>query len=252
VSKNHQFIFRAASCLESVFFRAGQPLVVWCKNAFSLGKIQTTQIMNSTIKPWIVVVAIFAAPVLELHATPITFDLRDATTATITDEIESGTLTRGGITATLTPFVDGSSGVLNQTGSGFGINASGSDASDQLDGDEGIESIFISFNADVSFTSLKLSQFGSSDSALLTIAGFTELSIGSSSQSFLTDNFVPTGETVRLKYGTGNGFSFDSFTIDAATQPTVPDSLPFGFTAAVLIGVTLLARRFKYSSHSIG
>lgn len=206
--------------------------------------------MNSIAKSWIVFAVLLSATMLELRATPITFDLRDTSAAT---EIESGTITRGGVTATMIPLVDKSSGTLNQNGSGFGINASGSgDESNQLDGDEGIESISISFNADVTLSQIALSSFTSTETGILKTGGFTAISLSGTTDvyDFTSDNFLKSGESIALSFGTGNGFSFDSFTVDAASPSTVPDSLPFGFTAAVLIGVTLLTRRIGQSKYS--
>lgn len=160
----------------------------------------------------LVVLAVALLASQRAGAIPITFDLRDTTA---TSEIESGVITRSGLTATLTPLVAGSSGLLNQTGSGFGINASGSgDATDQLDGVAGAESIRIEFDKEVSFTALKLSSMGTSDEGRLTIAGGTPISLTGNLHTFTSDNLVPVGDSVLLEWVKGNGFSFDSFTVE--------------------------------------
>jgi hypothetical protein len=122
---------------------------------------------------------------------PITFDLRDTTA---TSEIESGVITRSGLKATLTPLVASSSGSLNQTSGGFGINASGSgDTTDQLDGVAGAESIRIEFDQEIKFTGLKLSSMGSADVGRLTIAGGAPISLTGSTHTFTSDNLVTIG-----------------------------------------------------------
>jgi len=184
-----------------------------------------------------------------LSAVPIPFDLRDRST---TAEIVSGAITRGGVTATLTPIVSGSTGALNQTASAFGINASTSDDdTDTLDGGAGAESISLLFNTDIVFTQLGLSLLSAGESASLTIDGFASIplsdtGVGSDIFSYASNNLVLTGQTVLLSWIGGNGFSFDNFTIDTDVPPTtVPES---GTTLAFLgLGVfgLILFRRFR-------
>src|SRR5687767_14288988 len=80
---------------------------------------------------------------------PITFNLRDTSA---TAEIESGSITRTGLHAALTPTTSGGTGSLNQTSAGFGIDSAGADASNQIDNEAGIESISIVFSHDVRLT----------------------------------------------------------------------------------------------------
>lgn len=181
-------------------------------------------------------------------ATPILFNLRDTST---TAEIESGVITRGGVEATLIPAVAGRSGVLNQTAAAFGVNAAGTgDASDLIDRGLGVESISIRFDADVLFTGLGLSALTSpaGDGACLKIAGFSALSLtdtgaGNDIYSFAANNLVAAGETVLLAFASGNGFSFDCFSIERVKDPAVPESLPSGYAAATLLGVLAVSRR---------
>lgn len=164
------------------------------------------------------VVTALAGSIVSLQAVSVTFDLRDTGA---TAEIESGIITRGGVTATLVPFVEGSTGDLNQTNDGFGINEKESgDNTHELDGVNGVESISITFDQDVLFTELVLSDFGNDDKGTLTIGNFSPVDITSTgTTSFSTDNFVSTGQSVVLKYAEGNGFSFDEFTVDTQTVP---------------------------------
>ena len=180
-----------------------------------------------------------------LQAVSVSFNLRD-TGATV--EIEGGVIKRPIpdviVIATLTPIVDGSTGSLNQSGSGFGINASGSDDADQIDGaGDGAESVLISFDRDVFFTELQLSALSNrdpepDDSGSLRIAGFSLLTLldtgsGTDVYTFVSNNFVAAGETVLLKHVSGNGFSFDGFTVE-----TVPSHWSAGCSFFFLTGLT--------------
>jgi hypothetical protein len=172
-----------------------------------------------------VVFLVLARTALQVHATPIAFNLRDTTATT---EIELGVITRSGVVAVLTPHVAGGSGALNQTTSAFGINATGTgDDTDELDNGLGVESISMVFNTDIFFTELTLSSFPVPDTAFLTINGFSTLTLNATAGAidvfgFATDNFVTAGQTVVLSFGSGSGFSFDSFTIEPLA---VPDGL---------------------------
>ena len=173
--------------------------------------------------------------------TAVQFDLRDtgATTA-----IESGSITRDGITATLTAIVEGNAGVLNQTSTGFGVNADGGgDESARLDGDEGAESISISFDVDVTWTGLLLSLFSAGEGAGVSLPAILNTPLadtGSSGDvySFAADNVVLVGESVVLSWVSGNGFSFDSFEVEpyeAPTGSTGNNTVPDGGLSALLL-----------------
>jgi hypothetical protein len=183
---------------------------------------------------------------LPVSGLAITFDLRDLGA---TAEIESGTITRGGVTATLLPSVVGSSGVLNQTNLGFGINAAGTtDVTNHLDGTAGAESISLSFNTNVLFSGLTLSSFSAGESALLKIGAFATLTLtdtGNTPDTFVfnTNNSVIAGQTVVLTFGSGNGFSFDSFTIEPVASAAVPETSPGIIGMACLLGVIGFAHR---------
>jgi hypothetical protein len=190
-------------------------------------------------------------------AVPILFDLRDTSATT---EIESGTIIRGGVTATLTPFVNGvAGGLLNQTSSSFGINAPGTgDETALIDGTLGIESISMTFSQDILFTGLGLSEFSSrssgTDIASLTVGTSAPILLIPGIFAFPSSNFVSTGSSVILEWVAYNGISFDLFTIDTDVPSTgtttgsaasVPES---GTTVAFLgLGVfgLILFRRFR-------
>ncbi|MDB6150722.1 MAG: hypothetical protein JWQ44_2170 [Chthoniobacter sp.] len=182
---------------------------------------------------------------LPVSGLAITFNLRDVGAEL---EIESGTITRGGVTATLLPSVVGSSGVLNQTAGGFGINGAGADVTNLLDGTAGAESISLSFNTNVLFSGLTLSSFSAGESALLKIGAFPTLTLtdtGNTPDTFVfnTNNSVIAGQTVVLTFGSGNGFSFDSFTIEPVASAAVPETSPGIIGMACLLGVIGFAHR---------
>ena len=105
----------------------------------------------------------------QAYSFPITFDMRGSE-GSVVDGLASGPVTVDGLTATLTA----NSGVLNQTGSGFGVNAFGSgDDTDTIDDGVIDEFVTIEFNQIVTFNQLLLSLVTSSqnDEASLTIAG---------------------------------------------------------------------------------
>ena len=117
----------------------------------------------------VVTAAVTAFCVSSLQAGIITFDLRDASIEDI-DEVVSFALTdtSSGLTATLTANI----GELNQTNTGFGINApEGGDDTDTIDDIKGTESVTITFNEPVTFDQLVLSLFSSGEAASLSIAG---------------------------------------------------------------------------------
>lgn len=196
--------------------------------------------MKSKILALLLLTAIAAS----VQAVPITFNLRD-TTKTV--EIESGIINRGGVIVTLTPSVSGSGGVLNQTADNFGVNATLSDVTDRLDGIAGAESISIVFDKNVLFTGLTLSSFSGAEGASLKINGFLTLPLadtgsGTDVYSFAANNNLAVGQTVQINWASGNGFSFDSFTVEI--QTAVPDT----GTTAILLSLPLLGfwtlRRF--------
>lgn len=197
-----------------------------------------------------IVIALLVGPALSFTASavPVVFNLRDLA---FTAEIESGIITRSGIIATLTPLVQGRTGVLNQTGAtgGFGVDVPNTpgEVSDNLDAGLGTESISIKFNVDVTWQSLQFSAFSSGEQAFLTIGSFPQLSLTDTGltpdvYNFSTNNLVLAGQTVILQHGAGNGFSFDSFTVERTTA--VPDA---GSSLLLLCmslgGLGIIARR---------
>lgn len=169
---------------------------------------------------------------LPAKAAPILFDLRDAGIEAL-DESSSFMLTAGGVTTTVSANV----GVLNRTGSGFGINhPDPGDETARIDGINAVESVSLVFDMDVFLTEIVLSDMTSSESASLTIAAGSPLILTGGIPAtdvfpIATGNFVAAGESVVLAYHaplppgpTDNGFSFDNFTVNTAAVPE-PSSL---------------------------
>ncbi|MCA9050778.1 MAG: hypothetical protein KDA89_18695, partial [Planctomycetaceae bacterium] len=208
--------------------------------------------MNIRFRYWHHVSSVAAAMTILSAAVPaqaglIFFDLRDTAAIEPVDEGSFITLTRGGITATLTAMVDGNSGVLNVTGSGFGVNADGgTDDTDTIDDKEGLESIEVTFDTAVTIDEVHLSLLtaAQNDQATLTIAGFPGLALadtGTSADIFTisADNELPAGQKMILAFSSGNGFSFDGFSVSTP----VPE--PTSAVLAALGVVSLLGCRRK-------
>ncbi len=142
------------------------------------------------------------------------FDLRGVLGTELEGSL-SGSTTVGGITATLTA----NSGVLNQSSIGFGVNAiAGADDAARLDGDVLAETITLTFNIDVFLDQLQLSVLSEDEEGSLTIAGGTPVSLvdtggGADEFDFNSNNTVLTTESIVLAWVSGNGFSFDDFTV---------------------------------------
>ncbi len=172
----------------------------------------------------------------QAYSFPITFDMRGAEGSAV-DGLASGSVIKDGLTATFTA----NSGLLNQTGSGFGINAKDSgDDTDQIDNGSGvIELVTIMFDQLVTFDQLVLSSFADSEEAKLKIAGVSTILLGTSDKDiydFSTDNIVSIGQSVSLALNAdkGNGFSFEEFTVTLAESTAAPEP-----ATIILLGIGL-------------
>ena len=142
-----------------------------------------------------------------------------------------------GITATLRAMdASDPNDELNQTGSHFGINASGSgDDTDQIDADSGeTEFVTIFFDQDVFFNSIEVSSIGTSDEGSLTIGSNSPILFSASGLVDAGSVLLLQGDSVLVSHETGNGFSFDAFTVTAIPEPA---------TACLVAGFGLLALR---------
>ncbi len=180
--------------------------------------------------PTLLFTSLFAVCLLAIpgaHAIPITFDLKGS--ADSPDEVSSGSMTVDGLTVT----ISANDGALNQTGGGYGINASGvGDETAQIDHGSGLaEKMTLSFDADVFLKQVVLALLtgGQNDAASLSIAGapipsLTDTGSKFDAFNFTTDNFLSSGQFVEIGWKSGNGFSFENFTVETRTSESIPDS----------------------------
>ncbi len=189
------------------------------------------------------------------QAFSITFDLLGPEGAVV-DGLAAGPVTVDGLTATFAA----NNGVLNQTSGGFGINASGvGDITDTIDNGSGItEFVTIMFDQLVTFDQLILSSFTSSENASLTISGGSPITLVGTGPSadiynFSTDNTIPIGQSVILAYSTGNGFSFDEFTVSISESTIVPEPTTMALLVIGIggLGISYLSRRSRRKTKQI-
>jgi len=169
-------------------------------------KIKTTLLLFTTIA-------------VSQSSAAIIFDFRDTGNTTA---IESGTVLISGLTATLSA----NSGVLNQTASSFGINATGSgDATALIDDGAGIAEIFsVQFDQDVILNSATLSLFSAGETANFTFGattiGITDTGSGSDVFNAPANTVLTTGQSISIAWTAGNGFSVDSLSVDLVPEPS--------------------------------
>jgi len=162
------------------------------------------------IRKFITVFCLYFFFLPNVIATPIVFDLRSDLIESI-DEQATFELTKNDIIATLSTSV----GVLNRTSSSFGVNATGSgDATSLIDDGSGIaEFIQIQFNKAIRLLDFTVSSFGSGDSGLLSVNNLAIFEINNTGLNNLNNLFINDGDILSLSFISGNGFSFDSFTV---------------------------------------
>ncbi len=201
--------------------------------------------MDPVCRPLSVAALLFGLLALPLPAAAAIFDLRTTDPypeGTIADlEGPSFSITVDGISATLTAIP----GVLNQTASGFGVNApGGGDNAGRIDGGEGIETVVVSFSEAVVLESIELSSFSVGEEGSLVIAGGAPIAVTTGNPDLGSGQPIPAGQSFLLGYVAGNGFSFDRFEVSPAAP--VPGLGSWGLRALVLVmgvvGATLLHR----------
>jgi len=182
--------------------------------------------------------------VSSISASAQTFSFGDTTEAgqaqADLDGFASGSTVSGALTLTTTA----SSGTFNSTASaGFGINASPSgDSTTQFDdgSSDGAEFMTFSFDQDVTFMSILLTNFGSgTDSAFLTIGGSTT-TIDSGSFVFAPGVSLGANTDATFGFGSGNGFELKSLTV------VVPEPGTYTLIAGIsALSFVILRRRLK-------
>ena len=174
-------------------------------------------------------------------SSPIYFDFRDPGIEAL-DEGSSFSLN----VADLVLFVSTSSGVLNRTAAGFGVNAAGAgDDTDALDGGSGMpESISFRFNNDIYLNGFTVSGLGNNDIGGYQYDGLTLSEFTSTGFISLGNTLLPGGNSLAIHYIAGNGFSLDNLVIS-------PFSVPEPATGLLLVlSVIMLGcnRRLKINS----
>lgn len=157
----------------------------------------------------------FSPPPPPPSGSALTFDFRTTSAypegaIEVLDETGTFSITVGGVQAMLTA----NDGVLNQTVSSFGINHSGSgDAASLIDGDAGIETLSIQFDAVVTVDAFDVSGMGAGDEGEWGIGGGATGSFTSTGAISVMEVLSPVGTTIEITYVAGNGFSLDSITV---------------------------------------
>lgn len=206
-------------------------------------------------KGLIILLPMALAP-LSAYASLIHFDLR----APVVESLDGSTqfnYQSAGLTATVAANV----GVLNRTGSGFGVDivGSGCDNSDAIDmscsGAIG-ESISVWFDQRVRLISAEISGLTGGDTARWTLPGF-------SFQDFTTAGEYSAGASVYLDAGqrfswtsitdnttsTQRGFSFDGFTVSTASaQPVFEPATTILFSIGLVLVILRRKRRLNRST----
>lgn len=164
----------------------------------------------------------------------ITFDLLgDAAVYSLLDNQVSGSVTNSGLIVTVTA----SDGVLNRTDSAFGINGPGTDDTDAFNAGQFMDLVF---NQDVTFSSVTVSSWGSSDAAEVQLGPLFSFqgSITNTGETAF-DFGVTEGTTVRIlataDSGATNGFSVNSFTVETIPEPAVIGLIGLGSGVMMLL-----------------
>ncbi len=170
----------------------------------------------------------------------VTFDLINQAAI---DNVATGMLTDAmtGLTATFTA----STGVLNGTSLNFGVNGPGADEASLLDASEHIT---VSFNQAVDVTGLTLELFSGDEGALLTFNTFdlpiADTGSGTDVYAFSSNNSIALGQEFRISHTVGNGFSFESLTVETTAIPEPSSLYLLSLCGFAFVGI-LTARKFR-------
>ncbi len=141
------------------------------------------------------------------------------------DGLATGPTTVDGITATVSATPNG---VLNTSGSNFGINSTGTNETTRIDKDSIFEVLTISFDQDVYFKSFSITSTSGATIASYDVGGTTgtfDFPSGTNTETIIFPGLgvlisSPTLSTFGLDASTGaTGYSFDSFTVNAIPEP---------------------------------
>ncbi|MFT7458041.1 MAG: hypothetical protein ACI909_000714 [Planctomycetota bacterium] len=156
-----------------------------------------------------------------VQASSFTFDLRTSETALALDGKGAGQLIRDGLIASLVAGPgDSIEQIFNQTSTRFGINSIGtaSDSSSLIDEADGTsEKLTISFSEAILLDQIILSLFTPGEiAAVMFTDGSSDVLTGLDAAEDVyrfSNIWLGVGEPLVLTHVSGNGFSFDSFTV---------------------------------------
>lgn len=178
-----------------------------------------------------IMVAVFMSLFLNsVYAELFTFDLINKNGASW-DGVSSGVYTNTGsgltLKAAMFAYLNGSispGSQLNSTVSEFGINAAGSgDAPSLFDTVNGREAMWVSFDRAVTIKSITVSSFtgGNVETGACQVANGSLVNF-TASGSYAIDTALAQGsffKTIAVNTGGGNGWSLNSFTVEAVPEP---------------------------------
>lgn len=189
-------------------------------------RIEKEQMMRIFFACNILVIScfLFSGTCSVAQADLITFGREHVVGNSLIDELTSGSITRGGLTATFTANL----GVLNANGTSFGINdLDSADDPARLDTFNGVvEFITVTFDQPVTFTQLTLQDFSPGETAILKIGpnvspAIDPLTAAIDAYDFTNDGYqIALGQSLVISSGVGNGFSLESFQVNTVPEPS--------------------------------